>query len=192
MPRPVVCTVVFVGLVGLVGLVGCSFEADYRGGSYTCNDGRCPAGLTCVAGACVDPGVGDAGFDADAIDARIPALTCADPGLVVSPGGSVMGTTTNHPMNLSSMCGGFVMNGREAVYQIDLAAGDTLLVSITGARKAYVLAQCVTPAPSCLGNALATDGNPLSVTPAAGPSFVVVDDENPSADGPYTLTLTLN
>jgi hypothetical protein len=90
------------------------------------------------------------------------------------------------------MCDGFVMNGREAVYRIDLVAGDQLLVAITGARKAYVIAQCVMPAPACLGNTLATDGNPISVSPAAGPSFVVVDDENPAADGLYELTLTRN
>ena len=76
-------------------------------------------------------------------------------------------------------------------YRIDLTAGDQLLVSITGPRKAYVIAQCVTPAPACLGNMLATDGNPLAVTPAAGPSFVIVDDENPASTGTFTLTLTV-
>jgi len=191
MARLVVCTVFAIGLVGALG--ACSFEADYGGGTYTCSDGRCPSGLVCMANACVDPTALDGGMDGPTDgDARIPAPTCADPGIVTSPGGTETGTTANHPMNLSSMCGGFVMNGREAVYRIDLVAGDSLLVAITGARKAYVIAQCVTPAPACLGNALATDGNPLSVTPAAGPSFVIVDDENPANDGTYTLTLTVN
>jgi hypothetical protein len=167
---------------------GCLFDADYRGGTYTCSDDRCPSGQSCVEGTCVAPG--DGGTDAS-IDAPIAALTCADPGVIASPGDTAMGSTDGKPMSLSSMCGGFVMNGREAVYRIELAAGDSLLVAITGARKAYVIAQCVTPAPACLGNALATDGNPLSVTPAAGPSFVIVDDENPAASGVYELTLTV-
>jgi hypothetical protein len=183
MPRLLVCAIAFVG--------GCFFEADYRGGSYACPDGRCPSGLTCVANACVAAAPDDAAIDTP--DAREPALTCADPGVIASAGGTASGTTTARPAQLSSMCDGFVMNGREAVYRIDLAAGDQLLVTITSsARKAYVIAQCVTPAPACLGNTLATDGNPISVTPAAGPSFVIVDDENPAADGLYELTLTRN
>lgn len=173
-------------LVVFVGLAGCLFDADYRGGTYTCSDDRCPSGLTCVAGMCVVPGEVDA-----AIDAPAPALTCADPGVIASPGGTAMGSTDGKPMTLSSMCGGFIMNGREAVYRIELVAGDSLLVAIAGSRKAYVIAQCVTPAPACLGNTLATDGNPISVTPAAGPSFVIVDDENPANAGAYTLTLTV-
>ena len=172
---------------GFAAIPGCLFDADYRGGSYTCSDDRCPSGQSCVAGMCVS---GDAGSDAPA-DGPMAALTCADPGRLASPGGSAMGSTDGKPMNLSSMCGGFVMNGREAVYRIELVAGDSLLVAVTGSRKAYVIAQCVMPAPACLGNTLATDGNPISVTPAAGPSFVIVDDENPANSGAYTLTLTV-
>ncbi len=197
-PRIVRTLFVVVGGVLAGGCTGCSFEADYSAGGFACTDGRCPSGLTCVNETCVDPATLDGGNDgpgdgADATDGPMAALTCADPGIVGSTGGMVSGTTTNHPMNLSGTCGGFVMNGREAVYRIDLVAGDSLLVSISNsARKAYVIASCVTPAPACLGNTLATEGNPISVMPAAGPSFVVVDDENPSLDGPYTLTLTVN
>lgn len=172
----------------LVG--GCFFEADYRG-TYACTDGRCPSGLTCVANTCVADSPTDAAIDTPA-DARVPAFNCADPAIIASPGGSISGDTTGKPMQLSSMCGGFVMNGREAVHRIDLAAGDQLLVAITGARKAYVIAACTVPAPACLGNTRAVENNPISVTPAAGPSFVIVDDENPASAGPYTLTLTVN
>src|SRR6185436_3140406 len=28
---------------------GCLFSADYGGGQYTCKDGRCPSGLSCVS-----------------------------------------------------------------------------------------------------------------------------------------------
>ena len=171
---------------------GCSFEADYRGGNFACRDGRCPSGLECRAELCVAP-VDDGGMDSDTpIDSRQAALTCADPGVVT--GGSYDGTTVGRPATMSSMCDGFVMNGKDAVYRIEIGAGDSLLVSIDeGARKAYVIATCV-PAPNspaCLGGNVATLGNPISVTPAVGPAFVVVDDDNPSATGTYTLTLTL-
>jgi hypothetical protein len=141
---PLICALIFVG--------GCFFEADYDGGMLGCGDGRCPSGLTCNASdVCVAPS--DAGA---AIDAREAALNCADPGEIPSAGGSVTGTTVDKPMTVSSLCGGFVMNGREAVHRVTLTAGDQLLVSITGDRKAYVIAQCVNPAPACLGNMFAT------------------------------------
>lgn len=177
-------------ILALLG--GCFFEADYRG-TYSCTDGRCPSGLTCVANSCVAEVPVDAPPDSPEVppDTRMPALTCADPG-VLAGGETAMGDTTGKPTQLSSMCGGFVMNGREAVYRIAITAGQDLLVSITGARKAYVIATCSVPAPACLGNTLAVEGNPLSVTPATGDAFVIVDDENPANAGPYTLTLTTN
>jgi hypothetical protein len=188
MPRSLpICVLIFVG--------GCFFEADYNdGGVLPCGDGRCPSGLTCNASDICVAAI-DAGLDADAdaaIDAREVALTCADPGEIPSAGGTVMGTTVDRNAVVSPLCGGFVMNGREAVYRITLAAGDQLLVSIMGDRKAYVIAQCVNPAPACLGNMFATQGSPISVTPAAGESFVIVDDENPAFASEYTLTLGVN
>ena len=184
MPRTVVICAIFVG--------GCVFQADYSGGNFACNDGRCPSGLGCNADQrCVTPMMIDASIP-DTPDARVPAFTCADPGILPSTGGGDMGDTTGKPLVLSSMCGGFVMNGHEAVYKIELTAGKHLIVSLSNtARKAYVIASCVTPAPACLGNAFATTGNPINVTPAAGPSFVIVDDENPSNVGPYTLGVTV-
>ncbi|MEO8702691.1 MAG: hypothetical protein ABI867_21785 [Kofleriaceae bacterium] len=165
----------------LVG--GCSFEADYTGGALACTDGRCPSGLVCTANACV------AGGDAGGPDAAMAALTCADPG-VFTASGSVEGTTAGRGSTVSAQCGGFVMNGKDAVYSIPIAAGEDLLVAITGARKAYVIESC--PATMCLGNAFASAGNPISVSPAAGTAFVIVDDENPSVAGAFTLTLTRN
>lgn len=173
------------GVVVVALFSGCSFAADYGGGTYTCSDGKCPSGLSCVAEVCVDPTMIDAPVDLP-IDEAVHALTCADPG-AIALGGSESGTTTGKPSNLGSMCGGFVMNGKEAVYKIELT-GSAVVVGVTGQRKAYVIAQCVVPAPACLGNAFATEGNPISVTPAVGASFIVVDDENPANDGSYTVT----
>ena len=179
--------------LALALLGGCFFEADYRG-TYSCTDGRCPSGLTCVANSCVAEVPTDAPADSPPDvppDMRMAALNCADPGVLAS-GDTATGNTTDRLNKLASLCSGFVMNGQDAVYKIAITAGQNLLVSITGARKAYVIGACVMPAPACLGNTFAIDGNPISVTPAAGDAFVIVDDENPANAGPYTLTVTTN
>jgi hypothetical protein len=176
-------------LAGLLG--GCFFDADYGDGAgITCTDGRCPSGLTCRADQTCGPPI-----DAPPVDAADDAaLTCADPGELPAAGGTVMGTTSGRDMGVSSMCGGFVMNGRDAVYGLMLPAGRTVTVEITGARKAYVIAPCApAPAtPACLGNMFATSASPLVVNPAAGASYVVVDDENPANAGTYTLGVEVN
>lgn len=175
-------------VVGATLLAGCIFDASYDGGRFTCSDNVCPGTLACREGVCVPR---DAGNPVD--DARQAALTCADPGTLPGAGGTVSGTTVDRVATVSAMCGGFIMNGADAVYRIDLAAGAQLLVDIAGGRKAYVLAACMpSPAtPACLTNTLATAGNPLAVSPAGGPSFVVVDDESPATSS-YTLTVTVN
>ncbi len=182
----------------VLALTGCVFSADYGGGTYRCSDGVCPAGLVCstdqrcVAALPIDAppadGVGDA-----AIDARLAALTCADPGVIAAAGGAESGTTAGRSSTISASCGGFVMNGADAVYRLAVAAaGDSYLVGITGV-KAYVITPC-SPTPStpvCLGNAFASPGNPISVSAAvAGPHFIVVDHESPATTGAFTLTVT--
>lgn len=176
---------------------GCLFSADYSGGQYTCKDGSCPSGLTCsadkkcVSPTAIDAPLGDVVPDM-MIDGRMAALTCVDPGVVPATGGTEMGTTAGRTSTISAMCGGFVMNGNDAVYRVTAAAGDMYLVSITGVR-AYVIAPCsAAPAtPTCLGNAFAQPGNPISFTAAfAGQHFIVVDHENVATSGAYTLTVT--
>ena len=180
-------------------MAGCVFSADYGGGRYRCSDGVCPDGLVCatdqrcVASPPIDAPTsdGDAAVDAT-VDARLAALTCADPGLVPTAGSAEMGTTVGRTSTISSSCSGFVMNGNDAVYRLTVAAaGDMYLIGITGV-KAYVIAPCsTTPAtPVCIGNAFASAGNPISVTLAAGPHFIVVDHESPATSGAYTLTVT--
>lgn len=127
------------------------------------------------------------------IDMPPAALTCADPGIIPIGGGTANGTTAGRPSVLAPACGGFVMNGREAVHRITVAAGDRVVVALTGLRKAYVITPCLTATTACINNTFATDGNPISVTAvAAGDLFIVVDDENPANAGPFGLTLTVN
>ncbi|NVB80482.1 MAG: hypothetical protein HOV81_18965 [Kofleriaceae bacterium] len=186
----------FVAWAFVVGSAGCSFDADYSDGRFTCTDNVCPSGFTCVANECVGARK-DAGTDADAVDARVAALTCVDPGIFAVLGGTMMGSTASRSSTISSMCGGFVMNGADAVYKVNAANGKQLLVTIAGsfAVSAYVIAPCsVSPAtPTCLTNTAATPGNPISVTTSfAGDHYIIVDAQNAAASGDYTLTLGVN
>lgn len=178
------CALIFVG--------GCFFEADYSGGNFACNDGKCPSGLVCIDKACVTPP--DAAVDDahnDAPDAREAALTCADPGVLTSGRGAA-GNTQGRPATVASQCAGFIMNGRDAVYRITVPAGDQLRVEITGNLRAYVIAQCISPAPACVGNVAAVNMVPINVSPPAGDAFVIVDHEFASTVGAYTVTATTN
>jgi hypothetical protein len=183
------------GLCALGFVGGCVFSADYGGSGIHCSDGRCPDGLTCRADQTCGPPL-DAASDDAPRDARLAALTCSDPGVLPATGGTATGTTVGRTNTVSASCAGFVMNGKDAIYRIDVPAGATLLVDVAGGRKAYVLpaASCVAPptTPACVGDTLAVAGNPLSVMPAAGNAFVVIDDENPASASTYTLTVTVN
>lgn len=172
-------------------LGGCLFKADYDAGGFTCTDGVCPAGFACVGQRCVRPGDGGPG---DGPDARPEALTCADPGIFAATGGTRPGTTAGRTSEISSQCGGSIMNGPDAVFRIALPAPTTLLVSIDGGRKAYVLSAC-TPQPAtpmCVNNMRAAMGSPISLALAAGTYFVIVDDEIATAASSFQLTLTPN
>src|ERR1700690_3792345 len=136
--------------IALCLLAGCVFDASYDGGHFTCSDGKCPAGLTCIADKCV------AGRDAPvdvAHDAHVPALTCADPGVAAA---SEQGTTSGTG-KITATCGGVIMNGPDAVYGITLAAGDHIAIAITGdyAVDAYLIAPCAAT-PVCEGNMFAS------------------------------------
>ena len=177
-------------------LAGCAFHGDYAGGHYRCSDDICPSGLVCVAKECVAPGDAGAGSDAHG-DARMPALTCADPGLFPPGGGSDSGTTEPPRANtVEGMCGGAVLNGADAIYRVATAAGDHIRVSISGSfpAAAYVIAPCQTTPnlPACEGSMLATAGMPIDVTPAStGEHYIVVDAVSPTDDGTYALTVSV-
>ena len=158
----------------------------------TCREGPCPEGLACVDMLCVTP-VDAAPDDMDAPDGPPPALTCADPGIIDPLGGSDSGNTMGRMNLVKAMCGGFVNNGLDVVYKMDVPSGTNLTVAISlGTRKAYVLSQCQEFPPQCLGNARAVMGSPIAVTTTTRPSFIVVDDESGSdAGGAYTVNVSL-
>ena len=169
-------------------LIGCGFDADYNGGHYTCSDGVCPTGLSCIADKCVAPSDG-----AVVIDAPPHALTCVDPGVLP---GMVSGSTTDRSSMMSASCGGAVMNGKDAVYKVAAGASQHVMVSVMGdfPAKAYVLQPCSpSPAiPSCLGGSYASMGAPISVaTTAAGDYFVVVDCDIANDSGGYSMTVSV-
>lgn len=186
-------------VLGIVFVGACFFDADYGAGGFKCTDGRCPSGLVCDTGAnrCVthlDDAGPDDGMDAiDAppdvpIDTMPAALTCVDPGIIPTAGGTESGTTVGRTSMISALCNGSVMNGNDAVYRINAGAGDMYLISITGV-KAYVVIPC--SAAMCLGNVAAAPGSPISFTASvAGLHYIVVDHENPATSAPYTLTVT--
>jgi hypothetical protein len=187
------------GLVaGSLLATACSFHADYGSGSYTCRDGKCPAGLVCSANhVCVGPGSDAGGGDGavdGVVDAPPAALTCVDPGPFPAAGGTTMGTTAGRSNTVSALCGGVVENGADAVYRVDTGVGARIQVSISGSYPvaAYVIAPCtIAPStPACEGDAAASAGNPIAVTTTfAGQHFVVVDGANAGLSGTYTLTV---
>jgi hypothetical protein len=129
------------------------------------------------------------------IDGRTAALTCADPGVFPAGGGTISGTTAMRSNTVSSSCGGFVMNGYDAVYRVTVAAGAHIMVSVSGGYpvSAYVVAPCsVVPAtPACEGNMAASAGNPIDVTTFVGQHYVVVDGSTAGQGGTYTLTVAV-
>ncbi|HTL35910.1 MAG TPA: hypothetical protein VL326_22425 [Kofleriaceae bacterium] len=193
-----------VAVMLLLASSGCFFDADYRGGHYTCKDGVCPSGLTCSAAQeCVElrkdaaSDVSDAPSDGPFFDAPPRAATCADPQPFPATGGMAAGSTASRNNLVTAMCSASVMNGKDAVYRIDVQAGAHILVSVSGFTSvaAYVLAPCsAAPAtPSCIGSNAALAGNPINVTASfAGQYFIVVDSANAGSSGTYTLTVDVN
>jgi len=173
-------------------LASCGFDADYSGGRFTCSDGKCPAGQTCVANECIVPHDA-APEDADAsTDAHPAMLLCSDPGILPAAGGTVMGTTNSRNNTVDSLCNSLVMNGPDAVYSVNAAFGAHI-----GSYpvRGYVIAPCVvTPnTGACIGNVFATPTAPISVTTMfAGLHYIIVDGENAGLSGTYTLTVTVN
>jgi hypothetical protein len=181
-----------------LGLGSCVFSASYQSGQTTCNDGRCPSGMVCdPQQVCVSPGMHDdaaidASTDATGVDAHVPALTCADPGELVS-GIAVMATTVGRSNTVSASCEASFTNGPDAIYAIAITAGQSLQVALAGSDSldAYVLASCGSATPACIGDMYATTAAPVTENPGlAGTYYVVVDSVLANGSGAYTLTVT--
>jgi hypothetical protein len=184
MPRFLVVVIVF--------LVGCRFDARYSEGTPCGDNMSCPSELQCWMNTCVAEIPIDMMIDVPAPEGPPAALNCADPGVFPTTGGTVMATTVGATSKMSSLCGGTLHNGPDRVYRI-MMNGQQLRVGIEGGRKAMVLASCIEApnTPACLGNVRATAGNPIVVTPAVGPAFVIVDEDLAATGSAFTLTLTV-
>ena len=184
MPRFLLLLTILVG--------GCSFKARYSEG-VPCGDNKsCPEDLLCHMGSCVAQIPIDMAANEMPPEGIPAALTCADPGVIMTAGGTASGSTAGTTSKMSSSCGGFVNNGPDRVYRINMNGANQLQVHIdAGARKAYVLTSCVeSPStPMCLGNTRASMGSPILLQPTAGFAYVVVDEEIAGVSGPYTLRL---
>jgi len=193
------------GIFGVGFLIsGCWFDANYKSGQVTCDDGHCPSGLYCQDDrVCVsNPVFEDAHVrltDAapDAPDAAmIAALTCADPGTFIADD-TVTGTTAGRTNTVSALCNGTVMNGPDAVYKIAGSVGQMLTLTPHSSAypiAAYAIAPCTTSGvPSCTGNVYATDTTPVTITiPATTDYFILVDGGNAALSGDYSLTIALH
>jgi hypothetical protein len=181
-------------------LAGCFFDADYRSGQTTCNDGMCPTGMVCnAARVCVTPGHDAAiedGSSGSGVDAHVAALTCGDPGELTSgvvASGAIAVADGN---KISASCGGSITNGPDAVYAIAITAAQSLDVTLAGsdALVAYVIAACQSPPdlPVCIGSAYTTPAtSPVVASPgSAGTYYVVVDSVLANGSGAYALMVT--
>ena len=190
------------GIFGVGFLIsGCWFDANYKSGQVSCDDGDCPSGLYCAESVCVSIPPREAGIvtDATAIDAPdalVPAaLTCVDPGTFVADD-TVTGTTAGRTNTVSALCNGTVMNGPDAVYKIAGTVGQMLTLTPHSSAypvAAYVIAPCTPGFPTCVSNVFATDTTPATITFGAdGDYFIIVDGINAALSGAYSLTIALH
>ena len=168
----------------LLLLAACSFDADYGHVHVTCTDDVCPRGLACVDHVCTTPG--DASIGSDAHDADVMHdRTCEDPGIGT---GSQTGTTDGLVNHLTTLCGGAMYFGPDAVYQIDGSRQVTIKISGDYPVSAYVLGAC-TSSPTCETDMAAQPSAPLTITLGPGMHLVVVDGVNAGLSGQYTLRI---
>ncbi|HUH01431.1 MAG TPA: PPC domain-containing protein, partial [Kofleriaceae bacterium] len=191
-----------------VGWVGCTISSDYAGTAYTCTDGRCPPGFSCVEARCVD---GDGGPDdaAGADDAMVDAPTCTcEPrsntclpadleeltGAAQAGGQTVCGSTTDNTGTLAG-CTNLVepLPGRDAVFRFSATAGQQITATLRPLDfdgAVYLLTDC---GDQCLvvANDQGVGGTEVAAVaaPATGDYYVVVD--SPSGSGCYELTVAV-
>ncbi|MBP9204852.1 MAG: hypothetical protein KBG28_12855 [Kofleriaceae bacterium] len=206
-----------VGAAALLGLAGaaCGFDADYAGTRLRCpgSSPACPPGFTCVAEVCTpadetvdasartDGPTGSvceraaAAADNDRCAAAIDLSAAAR----AAGGATVYGDTTGYAGDFAPVvlpgCTGSVAPGPDAVYRLDLQAGDQLDLTLAPELHdgaVYLLAACGAAA-TCVGGADtfgpgAIDEVSLTISTTTT-YYLVVDASIVTAAGCFTLTV---
>jgi hypothetical protein len=111
-----------------------------------------------------------------------------------SGGATVIGDLTGYHNDVQppQACTGFVNDGPDAIYQVTVAAGETLTATLTpqGWDGAVEVVQPCTLVPICLAGSDGASPEVASVlATAAATLYVVVDSFDATAFGVYTLTI---
>ena len=198
-------------VVATAGLTACSFSADYSDTQLWCppSSPRCPDGYTCVNEVCTTGGTTDGGgIDGVAADASACDLaigegtrdTCGQardltPAASMAGGTTVYGNTTGYANDLTPStlpdCTTSPEPGPDAIWRVTITAGQTLTVAFSPdgwSGDIYIISACTSTA-TCL------DGGPMfspvTVTPAAGTYYIVVDSRGPAVAGCFSLDVTI-
>jgi hypothetical protein len=131
--------------------------------------------------------------------------TCADAYYVPPGGGTFAGTTAGFAADYGATqnagsCTGYTLTGADAVYRIELAAGEQITATLTSAWDGaiHLITDCANSASSCVAGQ--DNGPPESITytngtGAAATYYLVVDSWRPSdttlREGNYTLEIDI-
>lgn len=128
--------------------------------------------------------------------------TCRDAYRVPTGGGTFRGTTTGYAADYgigsrTGSCTGWQQSGADAVYRVDLGAGQRLTAQLTSTwdGSLYLISDCAASATTCVAGS--DDGNPEDVTFTNGATartyYLVVDSYSAGASysGNYTLTIAV-
>jgi hypothetical protein len=193
------------------GLTACSFDADYGGTQLRCPPAspRCPDGYTCVNETCTMNGGTDGGGpdgvtpDAGACDLAIgegTRDTCGQardltPAANMAGGTTVYGNTTGYANDLTPStlpnCTTSPEPGPDAVWRVTITAGQSLTVTFSPegwSGDVYVINACSSTATCMGGGAMFT---PVTLTPAAGTYYIVVDSRAAGANGCFALDVEI-
>jgi hypothetical protein len=196
------------------GLTACAFDADYGGTNLMCppSSPRCPDGYTCVNQVCttggaddggIDGGDGGGGGDASACDLAITEGTrdtCGQardltPDANQTGGTTVYGNTTGYAGDLTPStlpdCTTSPEPGPDAIWRVTLTTGQSLTVTLTPygwSGDVYVVDACTATADCVGGGAMFS---PVTVTPAAGTYYIVVDSRSAGVSGCFSLDVTI-
>lgn len=197
--------------VAAAGLTGCSFDADYGGTNLRCpaSSPRCPDGYTCVNQVCTmggdDDGGATDGSNADASSCQLATGegtrdTCGQardltPDATQPGGTTVYGNTTGYASDLTPStlpdCTTSPEPGPDAIWRVTLTAGQSLTVTLRPDGwngDVYVVDACTATADCVGGGAMFA---PVTVMPAAGSYYIVVDSRSAGVSGCFALDVTI-